>query len=414
MSGSRASPSQRIHLVLAVFMVLLASFALLGLIELGLRVAAPDRLTEQEYVFHPRYLFALNPNTTHTFTRLAINGGQRITYRINQYGFRGSGDPRRGQVVRIMVYGDSNIQASFSALDHTFSKQLERRLRAEQPQGVEVLNMGVNGYSPAQYALKIEDELTSWKPDLIIVQLFADNDFGDLFRNKLFRLANDGSIFLNERAIKLHEEALGRSKLPDWLGWLERTMLYRSVLLVGHSFEPHPKYPKNIEEYLALCESEYQSYRSTDRPRLVPVHYDWDLALDPGLESSRTKLQLMDKVIRRIAEAIKGSPTKLLFVVQPSRMDVSADSPTRRADVMTKYPLYRRENLTDNFVEMIGKLPGYGDSISSVNLFPRFVREGENELYFAGNDNHWNDEGQATAARIVARHIVERGMLGAD
>jgi hypothetical protein len=46
----------------------------------------------------------------------------------------------------------------------------------------------VTGYGPDQESLVMEDDLPSLKPDLIIVAIYSGTDFGDLLRNKLYRL----------------------------------------------------------------------------------------------------------------------------------------------------------------------------------------------------------------------------------
>lgn len=49
--------------------------------------------------------------------------------------------------------------------------------------------------------------------------------------------------------------------------------------------------------------------------------------------------------------------------------------------------------------------------IPVVNLFEVFRSNDPSELYFKDSDNHWNDRGQALAAREVANFIVENDLL---
>src|SRR6185436_5789593 len=62
------------------------------------------------------------------------------------------------------------------------------------PEGVEVINAGVTAYGPDQACLRIEDEVARLDPDLVVLAVFADNDFGDLARDKIFRLDGDGRL----------------------------------------------------------------------------------------------------------------------------------------------------------------------------------------------------------------------------
>jgi hypothetical protein len=60
-------------------------------------------------------------------------------------------------------------------LEQTFTYLLEEKLR-EHDQRIEVLNFGVNGYSPIQELLLFKQEGPRYRPDLVIFALFLDND----------------------------------------------------------------------------------------------------------------------------------------------------------------------------------------------------------------------------------------------
>jgi hypothetical protein len=46
-----------------------------------------------------------------------------------------------------------------------------------------------------------------------------------------------------------------------------------------------------------------------------------------------------------------------------------------------------------------------------VNLFDSFAGSDCNDLYFHHGNNHWNERGQALAAKIVAERIRAGGVL---
>ena len=78
-------------------------------------------------------------------------------------------------VFRIAVFGDSTTQAVQVNLEQTFCYLLEEKLRTPEAP-VEVLNFGVNGYSPIQELLLLKEEGPRYRPDLVILALFLDND----------------------------------------------------------------------------------------------------------------------------------------------------------------------------------------------------------------------------------------------
>jgi len=90
------------------------------------------------------------------------------------------------------------IQASYSLLPDTYSEKLETKLSQNLKINIEVINAGVNGYGPDQISLRLADELDWLKPDIVIISIFTDNDFGDLLRNNIYRLDKANQLVLNK------------------------------------------------------------------------------------------------------------------------------------------------------------------------------------------------------------------------
>ena len=76
---------------------------------------------------------------------------------------------------RIAVFGDSMTQAVQVNLEQMFCYLLEEKFN-RQKLSVEVLNFGVNGYSPIQELLLFKEEGPRYRPDLVILAVFLDND----------------------------------------------------------------------------------------------------------------------------------------------------------------------------------------------------------------------------------------------
>jgi len=79
---------------------------------------------------------------------------------------------------RIAIFGDSMTESVQVNLDQTFAQLLEARLRSRGLK-VEVLNFGVNGYSPLQDYLVYQQIGKTFSPDLVIHAVFLDNDIAD-------------------------------------------------------------------------------------------------------------------------------------------------------------------------------------------------------------------------------------------
>jgi hypothetical protein len=59
---------------------------------------------------------------------------------------------RRADSLRILALGDSFTVGTNVRMEDTWPANLERRLRSEQPEPVDVINAGVGGWAPYQYA----------------------------------------------------------------------------------------------------------------------------------------------------------------------------------------------------------------------------------------------------------------------
>jgi len=100
--------------------------------------------------------------------------------RINSLGMRDverSTDKKPG-VFRIAVFGDSMTEGVQVDLEQTYTQQLEKLLQA-RGMSVEVLNFGMNGYSPLSGYLLYDKVGKSFHPDLVIHAVFTDNDIPD-------------------------------------------------------------------------------------------------------------------------------------------------------------------------------------------------------------------------------------------
>ena len=103
--------------------VLAISISIFACIEVILRTVADEPEPEAvAYEFNEDYLFALKPNISKEYARAEENGGDVIHWQTNDNSFRGD-ELRDSGDYRIMVYGDSNIQARFSTNENTFSRQ---------------------------------------------------------------------------------------------------------------------------------------------------------------------------------------------------------------------------------------------------------------------------------------------------
>jgi len=73
---------------------------------------------------------------------------------------------------------------------------------------------------------------------------------------------------------------------------------------------------------------------------------------------------------------------------------------------LSSYQDYRPERLCS----VIGQACR-DQNIPALDLFPVFNSSQPEQLYFRLNDDHWNDAGQALAARITGDFIIQNKLL---
>jgi len=382
--------------------LLLSSVAAsLVLAEAGLRVFYPTRNTLCQ--LDERVLFRLVPGARKLFVHHPMNGGGRIWVHVNSQGFRGHELRQYGSSMRVVVYGDSFIMGEFSDLPDTFAQQLEGALTQRARRPIEVVNAGVVAYGPDQSVLRMEHELSQLNPQLVILALFADNDLGDLLRNKLFRVGPNGGLEPN--AFILSDEV--RAEFQQAKRPLLVKMIARQLERLRRSKRP-PGTEQTPEAYRLQCEQEYSEYveEGDNRVRnLLGDVYDADVALDPDSPSAKYKTRLLAALLKRAGATARHAGVPLVILVIPSPIDV-CEHFAIRVDA-ARYPAYSRDTLTRVAAEAAQQA-----GLPCLNLFEVFRANGPDALYFPYGDDHWNAAGQSLAAREMADFLCALGLAG--
>ena len=389
----------------ALALVLASALALVGT-EIVARLFLTERFAAI-YGLDRQRLHALIPGSKKLFVHRQANAAKSVLVEINSQGFRGEEiTPKEGRR-RLMVYGDSCVQGEFSELEHTFCVRLEQELG----QDYQVINGGVIAYGPDQELVRMRQELGPLEIDGVLVCLFADNDFGDLMRNKLFRAGEDGALEPNTYSFEaglLSQLQLARAGLM-----IER-MFRRSLRRVrleeqsSRDETDRETEARRIEDWLELCRAEHREYLiegdSVVR-NLFDDHYDADLALDPGGASSQDKIALMDAVVGEMRRTCEQAGVPLVIVVLPSRLDLCYDLDLGWID-REAWPEYDSEGLSRTVVAIAER-----HDLPTIDLFGPFRDSDPCSLFFRGGDTHWNEKGQALGAALVAEFLAERGIF---
>ena len=165
----------------AVVLVLVVCFILA---ESGIRIyhLTCDR---QRFVWLPDEFLAYVHSGNNTFQH-HYTEGERITieHRTNSFGFLSDeiAVKKERDTFRVLILGDSFTEAIQVSRDKNFCGRLQYFLNnysGKKYKKAEVLNTGVSGYSPLNYYLYFKRELARFEPDVVVVQLFANDVFED-------------------------------------------------------------------------------------------------------------------------------------------------------------------------------------------------------------------------------------------
>jgi len=240
---------------------------------------------------------------------------------------------------------------------------------------------------------------------MVIFHIFADNDFGDIIRNRLFELTQSGELkatdFPKTLDAQLQDQA--PSNNDSFIATLLTVKAARKVLRLI-TVDTSNEYFNNMQK---AASHEYAVYKASQPGKFSHFedHYDIDLALYPQQESSIIKVKLMSAVLNKAKTLADSKGIIFMVLIEPSVIDLTKENSGLSYQHLQQFPSYQRNRLTEIVREICLNTQTY-----HLDLFDSFLKNKPESLYFTAND-HWNDTGQALAAKKVASYITRKGLL---
>ncbi|HEC22849.1 MAG TPA: hypothetical protein ENI95_08025 [Chloroflexi bacterium] len=358
----------------------------------------------------PTLGWRLEPNvrftnqTTEFRVRVAYNsrGWRDVEHRLN----------RPENVFRIVVVGDSFMEAYSVELADSFARQLERMIRASGRENVEVINLGVGGYGTLQEYLAFVEEGLLYDPDLVLVGFYVANDV----RNNSYELESlaSGGDSLKVRSRPFLEPGGSddwQVTLVDYEGARQRFEERR------REQEARPWWQKTAL-YLLYEEGlqrRGQPPADPDRPeRWVIPGYDRRVWLGVHMCEEPPEYtdawRLTERILARFNDDAEAAGARLVVFTVPAWHEVDPDymalvlstTGEREAYCLESAPGYDRLGavLAQYDIPLIDLLPAFRDTL----------RSGHQRL-FRTSDRHWNASGHALAAWEVYQALDAEGLL---
>jgi len=377
-------------LVLAGVSVLMA----FGAIEVGVRTLhlVPDRFWEPDPVRGARLIAGRAGWWTQEEREFVV------PVQINALGLR---DAERAYakpagVFRILVLGDSFVEAMHVRLEETFPRLLESRLRtATGDTRVEVISAGVSGYGTASEVLYFEHEGKRFAPDLVVLAFYPGNDVKNnspTLEDKLRPVYVDGRL----------ARVTGDGRAGQRRGVLGRSAAYQYVRQVVLT-----RQPTLAQALVRLGLLQPDAVRRTPDRAGVPVDY-WVYA--PTADAEWTEAWThTERLLDRLRQSVAATGARFAIVVLSAREQVY---PTSWQDVLAAHPAMaplpwdldapQRRVETWCAQHQVPCVPLAG-------AFREAVQAGAAPLHFH-HDGHFTPAGHQLAARVLAESLAAQGV----
>jgi len=309
---------------------------------------------------------------------------------INEMGYRSAEfDYNKGRTRRVLFLGDSFVMGHNVPPGQTIAAGLDRALGG----GHEVFNMGVLAYGPDQSLAALLEDGLDLKPDMVILGIFAANDFQDIERNELFSIGGGGRLIRNpENVVKRN---VPKSRAMFFFNWFQ--------YLVQPKIDPNHRILSRNHEYLVH--------------HLIADFYDWELLYDVESDSSLQKIELMREILSLFKEKLKSEGVKFAVVIIPSYPNIVDVSEFRNIGMDEEYyqdfiedreRFFGPENIVTSLCD--------GLEIPYLNLYPKFLAldEGERAGLYDPEDWHLSAFGNQFSGDLVASELVKPRLSPSD
>ncbi|MFG0319421.1 MAG: hypothetical protein ACF8XB_19280 [Planctomycetota bacterium JB042] len=341
-----------------------------------------------------------------------------ITWRLNDEGLRRDTavevGPDRG---RWIVLGDSHTAGHGVEGEETFSARLESLAAPVAPR-LEVLNLGVDGYSTAQACLALEPALDRYAPSAVILGVYPANDLrenlspfglGGFPRPRLDAslrpepapaTRGGGGAEPDGALARMKETLSSSSKLYAFAGdRIRGGPLHRLLARAGLMRPPPDDRQARVVRHCRGCHGQllWGTAPFSGRPR-----------------ASEQAVERAASIVERMAATCRDRDVRFVAVLIPSRLEVEGDA--EAVDAAAEWMGAREKPLATIARLREAVAAALADRrVSVLDLLPaaRRVRDAAGApLLYHPDDWHLSPAGHALVADELFLHACERGWVG--
>lgn len=345
------------------------------LAEVAVRIVAPQQLIiVRPDIWAPAdslgWVNKADVNTT-------INTGERTVHLYTDaQGMRVGASGRHDAPTRVLIIGDSFMEALQVEYEQSFAGLLEAGLAARLKRPVSVWDAGVDGWDPPQYLIRTRQLLNREHFDEVIVAIYLGNDIVKKRRD-----------YLPPRAPAVaHGVRLPRSL--HWGEFVDAVLYPLNDLLKRHS------------QLFNLLKNRLQTLRQ--RAGVTADYFPTELRRS---EAQAPRWAIAGEICAEIAQAAGGHRVPALFLLIPSPFEV--DSLDLRA-FMRGFHIDPATVDVDQPTRLVeASLRGHGLAVLPLLADFRDVQKGGVKLY-GSVDRHLTPAGNRELERVVEPAAAER------
>jgi len=315
-------------------------------------------------------------------------------------------------VRRIVVLGDSFIEAYQVELEQSLSRRLETALADRR---VEVINLGVGGYGTAQESLALDEQGLGFAPDVVVLAFYADNDVRNNSQPLESALWGEHLKAFGRPYAVQNGEDLSFSQPPfaaasAWVDEMRRQDAARpfsdQLLFVdlGRSLLGRIAHWLGDEVFPYDPNLVLGVYATRFDPNSSPAPWteaEYRLAWDHAWEITQA-------IILRTQRVAEQSGAQFVLMSIPSKFQAD---PLYRDRVSRQFPGMKLDPTLPN--ERLQTFARMND-VWMLDLGPAMAAHheaGEAPLYYEFRDRHWNAAGHEFAARELAAFLTQHDLL---
>jgi hypothetical protein len=319
------------------------------------------------------------PNNTGTLQRPEFTAHPRF----NAEGFHDVDHQVKKEdgVYRILVLGDSFMEASHMDLEKGFARQLESKLNASTHQKVEVINLGVGGSGTDQELRALECYGLKYKPDMVILGFLTSNDVRNNYQplnqyacKPYYYIDVNNKIVLNDSFTASCSKE--DKSIKKWVAHRSR-FLYFAYLSYQKIVQK-----KNLEAGLPLDFGIYSTNYSQD------FNKAW---------------QVTERLILRVRQVSEDNGAEFVLVTLSNPQQLSwQETQQKYPELKAGYDPLKPDLLMKGFCTK-----NRIDCIHLIWPFLDYKNQTGKELHYE-IDGHWDAEGYSLAAQVVSDSLSKR------